>query len=213
MVVQQVPLLPHGSMVPGSVLNSGYSRCMGFLCMFSPCPFGFSLASLVSSHLYTILLLGWYEYVNVCACVCVRMETCDGLRSHLGGIFTTLTRIQLNEWMNEWVSNNGVEFFMNIWCSSLSYRFGDGYTVILRLPASAPDPGAMDAYIKSCFPGIELKERHHNVLHYQLPTRACSLAHVFSVLSSSRKELRIAEYSVSQTTLDQVRTQQKWLYG
>ncbi|XP_017334205.1 phospholipid-transporting ATPase ABCA1 isoform X2 [Ictalurus punctatus] len=86
----------------------------------------------------------------------------------------------------------------------LKNRFGDGYTVILRLPASAPDPGAMDAYIKSCFPGIELKERHHNVLHYQLPTRACSLAHVFSVLSNSRKELRIAEYSVSQTTLDQV---------
>ncbi|KAI5101655.1 ATP-binding cassette sub-family A member 1 isoform X2 [Silurus meridionalis] len=86
----------------------------------------------------------------------------------------------------------------------LKNRFGDGYTINLRLSASSPEPCPVDAYIQSCFPGIELKERHHNVLQYQLPTHACSLAHVFDILSNNSEELGIAEYSVSQTTLDQV---------
>lgn len=102
---------------------------------------------------------------------------------------------------------------MNILCSSLFCRFGDGYTITLRLSAPSPDPCPVDAYIQSCFSGIELKERHHNVLQYQLPTHACSLAHVFDILANNSEELGIAEYSVSQTTLDQVTTQQKWLYG
>uniref|UniRef100_A0AAY5L571 ABC transporter domain-containing protein n=1 Tax=Esox lucius TaxID=8010 RepID=A0AAY5L571_ESOLU len=88
-------------------------------------------------------------------------------------------------------------------------RFGDGYTIVLRLAGSNPpntpeNPCPVDSYIKSSFPGIELMERHQNVLQYQLPTGACSLARVFDVLSSNHEELGITDYSVSQTTLDQV---------
>lgn len=59
--------------------------------------------------------------------------------------------------------------------------------------------------MKSSFPSIELKERHENVLQYQLPSRACCLARVFDVLANNYEELGIADFSVSQTTLDQVR--------
>lgn len=62
----------------------------------------------------------------------------------------------------------------------------------------------MDSYLKRAFPGIELKEKHQNVLQYQLPSRACSLAYVFDVLSNNYEELGVSDYSVSQTTLDQV---------
>ncbi|XP_047666267.1 phospholipid-transporting ATPase ABCA1 isoform X2 [Tachysurus fulvidraco] len=86
----------------------------------------------------------------------------------------------------------------------LKNKFGDGYTIILRLSAPAPDPCPVDAYIHNCFAGVQLTERHHNVLQYQLPTHACSLAHVFDILSNNNEELGIVEYSVSQTTLDQV---------
>ncbi|KAJ8277432.1 hypothetical protein GJAV_G00075090 [Gymnothorax javanicus] len=86
----------------------------------------------------------------------------------------------------------------------LKNRFGDGYTIILRLSKPSEEPCPVDSYIRSSFPGIELKERHQNVLQYQLPTDTCSLAHVFEVLSNNREELGIADYSVSQTTLDQV---------
>uniref|UniRef100_A0A8C8M9Z5 P-type phospholipid transporter n=1 Tax=Oncorhynchus tshawytscha TaxID=74940 RepID=A0A8C8M9Z5_ONCTS len=88
----------------------------------------------------------------------------------------------------------------------LKNRFGDGYTIVLRLSGTKPpeDPCTVDTYIKGSFPGIELKERHQNVLQYQLPSHSCSLARVFDVLSNNHKELGIADYSVSQTTLDQV---------
>uniref|UniRef100_A0A8C9TPQ4 P-type phospholipid transporter n=1 Tax=Scleropages formosus TaxID=113540 RepID=A0A8C9TPQ4_SCLFO len=86
----------------------------------------------------------------------------------------------------------------------LKNRFGDGYTIILRMLEPTEEPCPVDVFIRTSFPAIELKERHQNVLQYQLPSHACSLAHVFSVLSNSCRELGIADYSVSQTTLDQV---------
>uniref|UniRef100_A0A3B1K8P2 P-type phospholipid transporter n=1 Tax=Astyanax mexicanus TaxID=7994 RepID=A0A3B1K8P2_ASTMX len=87
----------------------------------------------------------------------------------------------------------------------LKNRFGDGYTIILRLSAPPKDPCPVDAYIKNSFTGIVLKERHHNVLQYQLPSNSCSLARVFDVLSNNYEELGVTDYSISQTTLDQVR--------
>lgn len=84
-------------------------------------------------------------------------------------------------------------------------RFGDGYTIILRLLVPSEEPCPVDAYLKHSFPGIELKEKHQNVLQYQLPSHACSLAYVFDVLANNYEELGVSDYSVSQTTLDQVR--------
>ncbi|XP_074524779.1 phospholipid-transporting ATPase ABCA1 isoform X2 [Halichoeres trimaculatus] len=88
----------------------------------------------------------------------------------------------------------------------LKNRFGDGYTIILRLldGNSDPDSCPVDAYMRSTFPSAELKERHQNVLQYQLPSHACCLARVFDALANNHDELGILDYSVSQTTLDQV---------
>uniref|UniRef100_A0A7N6FCH4 ABC transporter domain-containing protein n=1 Tax=Anabas testudineus TaxID=64144 RepID=A0A7N6FCH4_ANATE len=90
----------------------------------------------------------------------------------------------------------------------LKNRFGDGYTIILRLvdtkSKSTPDSCTVSTYMKKSFPSIELKERHQNVLQYQLPSRACCLARVFDVLANNYEELGISDFSVSQTTLDQV---------
>uniref|UniRef100_A0A3Q3L3K9 P-type phospholipid transporter n=1 Tax=Mastacembelus armatus TaxID=205130 RepID=A0A3Q3L3K9_9TELE len=89
----------------------------------------------------------------------------------------------------------------------LKNRFGDGYTIILRLAdtKSNPDSCPVSTYMKDSFPSIELKERHQNVLQYQLPSRSCCLARVFDVLANNYEELGIIDFSVSQTTLDQVR--------
>ncbi|KAK2908022.1 phospholipid-transporting ATPase ABCA1 isoform X2 [Channa argus] len=88
----------------------------------------------------------------------------------------------------------------------LKNRFGDGYTIILRLTDSnsQSDTCPVSSYMKNCFPSIELKERHQNVLQYQLPSHACCLARVFDVLANNYEELGITDFSVSQTTLDQV---------
>uniref|UniRef100_A0A8C4Y8L9 P-type phospholipid transporter n=1 Tax=Gopherus evgoodei TaxID=1825980 RepID=A0A8C4Y8L9_9SAUR len=86
----------------------------------------------------------------------------------------------------------------------LKNRFGDGYTITLRVSGPSPDLRAVETFIQNSFPGIVLKERHHCMLQYQLPSRSCSLAKIFSILSAHRGTYRIEDYSVSQTTLDQV---------
>lgn len=86
-------------------------------------------------------------------------------------------------------------------------RFGDGYTIILRLADTKPDAEScpIDAYMRTSFPSIELKERHQSILQYQLPSHACCLARIFDVLANNYEELGVVDFSVSQTTLDQVR--------
>ncbi|NXT90813.1 ABCA1 protein, partial [Anhinga rufa] len=84
----------------------------------------------------------------------------------------------------------------------LKNRFGDGYTVVVRV--GGPGPALVESLMQRCFPGIVLKERHGGLLQYQLPSHAGNLASVFSVLAAHRGPCRIEDYSVSQTTLDQV---------
>ncbi|NXI48256.1 ABCA1 protein, partial [Galbula dea] len=84
----------------------------------------------------------------------------------------------------------------------LKNRFGDGYTVVVRV--GGPGPAAVESLMQHHFPGIVLKERHGGLLQYQLPSCTGSLASIFSVLAAHRGPCHIEDYSVSQTTLDQV---------
>uniref|UniRef100_A0A9J8ACW3 P-type phospholipid transporter n=1 Tax=Cyprinus carpio carpio TaxID=630221 RepID=A0A9J8ACW3_CYPCA len=86
----------------------------------------------------------------------------------------------------------------------LKNRFGDGYTIILRVAGPDPDLQPVMKFIESELPGSTLKEKHRNMLQYQLPSSLTSLAHIFSILAKNREFLSIEDYSVSQTTLDQV---------
>lgn len=81
-------------------------------------------------------------------------------------------------------------------------RFGDGYTVVVR--AGGPGPMAVQTLLQQHFPGIVLREQHGGLLQYHLPARVTSLATVFSLLAANRGPCHIEDYSVSQTTLDQV---------
>ncbi|XP_075906360.1 phospholipid-transporting ATPase ABCA1-like [Nelusetta ayraudi] len=86
----------------------------------------------------------------------------------------------------------------------LKNRFGDGYTIILRVAGPDPDLQPVISFIEQQLPGSTLKEQHRNMLQYQLPTSLTSLARIFSLLSGHKEALSIEDYSVSQTTLDQV---------
>ncbi|XP_030648495.1 phospholipid-transporting ATPase ABCA1b isoform X2 [Chanos chanos] len=86
----------------------------------------------------------------------------------------------------------------------LKNRFGDGYTIILRVAGPDPDLQPVMKFIESELPGSTLKEKHRNMLQYQLPSSLTSLARIFSILAKNKDTLRIEDYSVSQTTLDQV---------
>ncbi|NWJ07429.1 ABCA4 protein, partial [Crypturellus undulatus] len=88
----------------------------------------------------------------------------------------------------------------------LKYKFGDGYIVTLKIKAPKsgmpPDPSPAEQFIRINFPGSLQREKHYNMLQYQIC--ASSLAKIFRLIISNKEDLHIEEYSISQTTLDQV---------
>nr|XP_061811147.1 phospholipid-transporting ATPase ABCA1-like [Nerophis lumbriciformis] len=88
----------------------------------------------------------------------------------------------------------------------LKNRFGGGYTITIRLAdrESDQDTSPVIILMKNIFPMVELKKQSHNVQQYELPAHAFSLAQVFDMLANNYEELGISDFSVSQTTLDQV---------
>ncbi|XP_010130903.1 PREDICTED: retinal-specific ATP-binding cassette transporter [Buceros rhinoceros silvestris] len=88
----------------------------------------------------------------------------------------------------------------------LKYKFGDGYIVTLKIKAPKsglpPDPTPAERFIRMNFPGSLQREKHYNMLQYQICSS--SLARIFRLIISNKENLHIEEYSVSQTTLDQV---------
>lgn len=63
----------------------------------------------------------------------------------------------------------------------------------------------VEDFVQETFPGSVLKEKHHNTLQYQLPSTRGVLANIFHQLNEHQHRLAVEDYSVSQTTLDQVR--------
>ena len=79
-------------------------------------------------------------------------------------------------------------------------RHGGGYR--LEVKAEPTHVDAVQAFVTEAFGALPM-ERHSGVATFELP-RAVSLGGVFSRLEQQRGELRISEYSLSQTTLEQV---------
>ncbi|XP_041125605.1 retinal-specific phospholipid-transporting ATPase ABCA4 [Polyodon spathula] len=88
----------------------------------------------------------------------------------------------------------------------LKYKFGDGYVVTMKIkaakPGAPPDLKSAESFIEANFPGCLQREKHYNTLQYQIPSS--SLAKIFQLVVSNKDKLKIEDYSVSQTTLDQV---------
>uniref|UniRef100_A0AAX7T7K5 P-type phospholipid transporter n=1 Tax=Astatotilapia calliptera TaxID=8154 RepID=A0AAX7T7K5_ASTCA len=88
----------------------------------------------------------------------------------------------------------------------LKYKFGDGYVVTMKIRASkpgcAPDLNPAEAFMESTFPGCIQREKHYNTLQYKISSS--SLARIFQMVLANKEKLKIEDYSVSQTTLDQV---------
>ncbi|KAM4805394.1 retinal-specific phospholipid-transporting ATPase ABCA4 [Urocitellus parryii] len=88
----------------------------------------------------------------------------------------------------------------------LKYKFGDGYIVTMKIKSPKddllPDLNPVEQFFQGNFPGSVQRERHYNMLQFQVSSS--SLARIFQLLLSHKDSLFIEEYSVTQTTLDQV---------
>lgn len=69
-------------------------------------------------------------------------------------------------------------------------------------PSGEPDLNVAEAFMESTFPGCIQREKHYNTLQYKISSS--SLARIFQVVLANKEKLHIEDYSVSQTTLDQV---------
>lgn len=67
-----------------------------------------------------------------------------------------------------------------------------------------PDTQPLKDYIANTFPGSTLKDEHQGYLHYQLIAENKTWANLFGIMEQAKKEFNIEDYSVSQTTLEQV---------
>ncbi|XP_058158936.1 retinal-specific phospholipid-transporting ATPase ABCA4 [Dasypus novemcinctus] len=88
----------------------------------------------------------------------------------------------------------------------LKSKFGDGYIVTMKIKSAKddllPDLNPVEQFFQGNFPGSVQRERHYNMLQFQVSSS--SLARIFQLLISHKDSLLIEEYSVTQTTLDQV---------
>ncbi|UYV67347.1 ABCA1 [Cordylochernes scorpioides] len=85
----------------------------------------------------------------------------------------------------------------------LCCRYGEGYTLMLRV-GNMGSPPEVATFMAAAFgQSAILTEQHLNQMEYQLaPTLPLSI--IFRRLQAAKETLDIEDYSVSQTTLDQV---------
>ncbi|CAH1785688.1 unnamed protein product [Owenia fusiformis] len=88
----------------------------------------------------------------------------------------------------------------------LKNRFGDGYTVSIRVkgPSFERNILMVQRYFDRNFPEAVPKELHHNIVQYELGSSNLSLADVFAKMEEIQRELEVEDYSVCQNTLDNV---------
>ena len=78
-----------------------------------------------------------------------------------------------------------------------------GYTVELQC-ATLAAVSLLHRFMETEFPGAILEEEHMVRVKYSLPQKTVSLAHVFATLEREKSNLGLEDYSVSQSTLEQV---------
>uniref|UniRef100_A0A8C3T374 ATP binding cassette subfamily A member 12 n=1 Tax=Chelydra serpentina TaxID=8475 RepID=A0A8C3T374_CHESE len=84
-------------------------------------------------------------------------------------------------------------------------RFGRGFTVKMHLMSSEVSTEALTELMQSHFPNTCLKDRHLNTVEYHVPISAGGVANIFDLLETNKIAFKIRHFSVSQTTLEEVR--------
>ena len=103
----------------------------------------------------------------------------------------------------------------------LKSRFGQGYVVMLKVdvgggsntiqrnqPVRPPDLDPMVAvkdFMERTFSaGADLMEERQGFLQYHIKNTSARLSELFGIFEGNKESLNIVDYSVSQTTLDQI---------
>ncbi|PIC24487.1 hypothetical protein B9Z55_017812 [Caenorhabditis nigoni] len=88
-------------------------------------------------------------------------------------------------------------------CQHIKSRYGSGYTLLIRLK-NRGDAEKTKSTIQQTFRGSKLKEEHILQLNYDIPREGDSWSRLFEKLETISTSLNWDDYSLSQTTLEQV---------
>jgi ABC-type multidrug transport system ATPase subunit len=89
----------------------------------------------------------------------------------------------------------------------LKSKFGNGYKLALRLQDDSEEKSnKLVKFMKENFPESRILETHRNLIEYILPfdNKSTKLSQIFGKIESNRADLNLKDYSVSQSTLDQI---------
>lgn len=95
----------------------------------------------------------------------------------------------------------------------LKAKFSEGYSLIMKIKGSETVDGDDDltakvnrvkTFVDETFPGSFLKDYHEGLLNYQVETPNLTWSRIFGTIEEAKGKLDIEDYSVSQTTLEQL---------
>jgi len=84
----------------------------------------------------------------------------------------------------------------------LKTRFGKGYH--MEINTSEKGLQRVKDFVHEHFQGSEMEEVNGARLKYRLPSSTLSLSYIFGTIEKNKKDLDIDDYSVSQSTLEQI---------
>lgn len=91
----------------------------------------------------------------------------------------------------------------------LKSKFGQGYTLMIKTKSVGESEAVsivqkVKDFVEATFPGSILKDVHQGLLHFHLTEASVKLGRVFGIAESMRTAFDVEDYSISQTTLEQV---------
>ncbi|KAK0426602.1 hypothetical protein QR680_009797 [Steinernema hermaphroditum] len=85
----------------------------------------------------------------------------------------------------------------------LKNKFGKGYTLTTKLH-SIDDIKKAKEFIQNDLPSAHFEAAHCTTLFYRIDSAQCTIADVFGIVSKLQEKVAVDDYSLSQTTLDEV---------
>lgn len=93
----------------------------------------------------------------------------------------------------------------------LKSKFSEGYTLTIKVRKShdtdeltADEVVPIEMFVKDNFPTAILREKHQQLLSYHITGRSILWSKMFGIMEGGKKNLNIEDYSIGQSSLEQV---------
>ncbi|XP_031798021.1 ATP-binding cassette sub-family A member 3 isoform X7 [Sarcophilus harrisii] len=88
----------------------------------------------------------------------------------------------------------------------LKNKFSKGYTLVATIKKDSKDTDLehFKESVKVIFPGSKLVQEHQRMVRYLIPSEILSWSKVFGILEEIKDDYNLEDYTISQTTLEQV---------